>query len=98
MMRLSGKLTPDLFEALLREYQRLLRRLFEEMGGREVAVSGDSALAAFPLRRKPRLRQLRPNGRSQSTNGPRTETCGQRRAPFRRGRNRLGHLGGSALF
>lgn len=48
MMRLSGKLTPDLFEVLLREYQRLLRRLFEEMGGREVVVSGDSALAAFP--------------------------------------------------
>jgi class 3 adenylate cyclase len=48
MMRLSRELTPDLFEALLSEYQRLLRRLFEETGGRQVAVSGDSALAAFP--------------------------------------------------
>lgn len=48
MMRLSRELTPDLFEELLSEYQRLLRRLFEEMGGREVQVSGDSALAAFP--------------------------------------------------
>jgi class 3 adenylate cyclase len=48
MMRLSRELTPDLFEELLSEYQRLLRRLFEEMGGREVEVSGDSALAAFP--------------------------------------------------
>jgi class 3 adenylate cyclase len=35
-------------DALLSEYQRLLRRLFEEMVGREVEVSGDSALAAFP--------------------------------------------------
>jgi class 3 adenylate cyclase len=48
MMRLSRELTPDLFDELLSEYQRLLRRLFEEMGGREVEVSGDSALAAFP--------------------------------------------------
>jgi class 3 adenylate cyclase len=48
MMRLSRELTPDLFEALLSECQRLLRRLFEEMGGREVEVSGDSARAAFP--------------------------------------------------
>jgi class 3 adenylate cyclase len=48
MMRLSRELTPDLFDALLSEYQRLLRRLFEEIGGRDVEVSGDSALAAFP--------------------------------------------------
>jgi hypothetical protein len=48
MMRLSSELTPDLFDALLGEYQRLLRRLFEEMSGREVEVSGDSSLAAFP--------------------------------------------------
>lgn len=48
VMRLSRELTPDLLDALLSEYQRLLRRLFEEMGGREVEVSGDSALAAFP--------------------------------------------------
>lgn len=40
MMRLFSELTPDLFDALLGEYQRLLRRLFEEMGGREVEVVG----------------------------------------------------------
>ena len=33
VMRLSRELTPDLLDALLSEYQRLLRRLFEEMGG-----------------------------------------------------------------
>jgi class 3 adenylate cyclase len=48
MMRLPRELTPDLFEALLSEYQRLRQGLFEEMGAREVEVSGDSARAAFP--------------------------------------------------
>lgn len=55
MMRLSRELTPVLFEELLSEYQRLLRRLFEEMGGREVEVSGDSALAAFPTAKQAAL-------------------------------------------
>jgi class 3 adenylate cyclase len=48
MMRLSRELTPDHFGALLSEYQRLLGGLFERMGGQEVEVSGDSAMAAFP--------------------------------------------------
>ena len=48
MMRLSRELTPDHFGALLGEYQRLLSGLFERMGGREVEVSFDSAMAAFP--------------------------------------------------
>src|SRR6266487_1445394 len=47
MMRLSHELTPDHFGALLGEYQRLLSGLFERMGGREVEVSADSAMAAF---------------------------------------------------
>jgi class 3 adenylate cyclase len=55
MIRLSRELTPETFEALLSEYQRLLRRLFEEMGGREVEVSGDSAWAAFPTAKKAAL-------------------------------------------
>lgn len=55
MMRLSSELPPDLFDALLSEYQRLLRRLFEEMGGRDVEVSGDSALAAFPAAKQAAL-------------------------------------------
>jgi class 3 adenylate cyclase len=55
MMRLSRELTPDLFEALLSEYQRLLQGLFEEMGGLDVGVSGDSALAAFPTAKEAAL-------------------------------------------
>jgi class 3 adenylate cyclase len=46
MMRLSHELTPEQFE--LREYQGLLRALFEGMHGREVEASGDSVLAAYP--------------------------------------------------
>ena len=55
MMRLSRELTPDHFGALLREYQRLLGELFERMGGREVEVSGDSAMAAFPTAKQAAL-------------------------------------------
>jgi class 3 adenylate cyclase len=55
MMRLSRELTPDLFEALLSEYQRLLQGLFEEMGGLDVGVSGDSAMAAFPTAKQAAL-------------------------------------------
>jgi class 3 adenylate cyclase len=61
MMRLSRELTPDFFDALLSGHHRLLRRLFEEMGGREVEVSGDSALPAFPTAKAGRaLRRLPP--------------------------------------
>jgi class 3 adenylate cyclase len=47
MMRLSRELTPDIFEALLEEYQGLLGDLFERMGGSEVEVDGDTATAVF---------------------------------------------------
>lgn len=48
MMRLSRELTPEQFGALLNEYQRLLRKVFEGMDAREVEVAMDSVLAAFP--------------------------------------------------
>jgi class 3 adenylate cyclase len=55
VMRLSRELTPAHFGALLSEYQRLLGELFERMGGREVEVSGDSAIAAFPTAKQAAL-------------------------------------------
>jgi class 3 adenylate cyclase len=55
MMRLSHELTPEQFGALLSEYQRLLRELFERTGGREVEVSFDSVMAAFPTARQAAL-------------------------------------------
>jgi class 3 adenylate cyclase len=48
MTRLGRELTPERFDALISEYQRLLGAVFEEAGGRDVYLSGDSALAAFP--------------------------------------------------
>jgi class 3 adenylate cyclase len=99
MMRLSRELTPDLFEALLSEYQRLLQGQFEEMGGLEVEVSGDSALAAFPTAREAALAgSCRPAGRRSPRLAARTDTCDQRRPPLRAGRDRLRRLGGSALL
>jgi class 3 adenylate cyclase len=47
MMGLVRDLPPEQFGALLSEYRRLLPRLLEEMGGREVDVAGDSVVAAF---------------------------------------------------
>jgi class 3 adenylate cyclase len=55
MMGLSRKLPPEHFGALLSEYQRLLQRLFEEMGGREIEVFFDSAMAAFPTAKQAAL-------------------------------------------
>jgi class 3 adenylate cyclase len=55
MMRLSGELTPERFGALITEYQRLLSELFEAMGGREMEVVADSALAAFPTAKEAAL-------------------------------------------
>ena len=55
MMRLSRELSPDHFGALLSKYQRLLRGLFERMGGRELEVSFDSAMAAFPTAKQAAL-------------------------------------------
>ena len=51
MMRLSRQLAPEQFEALLTEFQTLLRELFERAGGREVEVSGDTVTFAFPSAR-----------------------------------------------
>lgn len=55
MMRLSRSLTPEHFGELLGEYQRLLRALFEGMGGHEVEVIFDSAVAAFPTAKQAAL-------------------------------------------
>jgi class 3 adenylate cyclase len=88
MMRLSRELTPDLFEALLSDYQRLLQKLFVEMGGGEVEVSGDSALAAFPAKQAA-LAAVAAQRRSPGM-AARTEICDQRWAPLRAGRDRVG--------
>jgi class 3 adenylate cyclase len=48
MMRLAQELAPEVFGALLKDYQRLLRQVLESMGGREVEVASDTAMAAFP--------------------------------------------------
>jgi class 3 adenylate cyclase len=47
LIRLMHDLPPEHFGALISEYQRLLPGVLEEMGGREVEVAGDSAVAAF---------------------------------------------------
>ncbi len=48
MMRLSRDLSPPVFGALINEYQRLLRNVMEQTGGRQFEVSEDTAIAAFP--------------------------------------------------
>jgi class 3 adenylate cyclase len=48
MMRVQHELTATEFGSLLGEYQGLLRRVFEERGGREVEVIADTVVAAFP--------------------------------------------------
>jgi class 3 adenylate cyclase len=55
MMRLSRELAPDIFEALLEEYQRLVRGELEGMGGSDVEVEGDTVTAAFPTARRAAL-------------------------------------------
>ncbi len=52
MMRLSGELASDIFRALLEEYQRLLREVLTELGGRDVEVDGDTVQATFPTARR----------------------------------------------
>jgi class 3 adenylate cyclase len=47
MMRLFHESPPEHFAALLKEYQRLLRAVLEEAGGREVEAVFDSTTAAF---------------------------------------------------
>ena len=48
MMRLADELAPDVFDALLEEYQRLLREVFSTMGGQDVELDSDTVMAAFP--------------------------------------------------
>ena len=55
VMRLARELAPAVFEALLAEYQRIMRTVFEEMGGRELEISGDTAAAAFPTAKQAAL-------------------------------------------
>jgi class 3 adenylate cyclase len=47
MMPLSGALAPEVFDALLDEYRRLLRQVLERMGGHDVEFAADTAVAAF---------------------------------------------------
>jgi len=47
VMRLSQELSPEDFGALLGEFKRVLADVFDEMGGRYVEISFDTALAAF---------------------------------------------------
>jgi class 3 adenylate cyclase len=49
MMRLTRELEPEQFKTLLEAYQQLLAGVFDERGGRDVAASGDTVVAAFPL-------------------------------------------------
>jgi class 3 adenylate cyclase len=55
MMRLYRDLTPEIFGALLREYQRLLHEVLEGMGGREVDAVQDTAIAVFPTAKQAAL-------------------------------------------
>ncbi len=52
MMRLHRELPAEVFGELLRDYQRLLRGLFEKMGGREIETVLDSVMGAFPTARQ----------------------------------------------
>jgi class 3 adenylate cyclase len=47
MMRLSDELAPGAFEALLDEYEQVLRAVLAAAGGRDVTVSGDTVTASF---------------------------------------------------
>ena len=48
VMRLSRELAPEVFDALLEEYSRLLRQVLEGTGGQDIEVETDTAVAAFP--------------------------------------------------
>jgi class 3 adenylate cyclase len=52
VMRLARELTPEQFGTLLRDYQGLVRVLFEGMGGRDLEVAADTAIAAFATARQ----------------------------------------------
>ena len=52
VMRLSRELAPEVFDALLEEYSRLLRQVLAGMGGQDIEVETDTAVAAFPTARQ----------------------------------------------
>ena len=54
-MRLSRELAPEVFDALLEEYSRLLRQVLAGLGGRDVEVENDTAVAAFPTAKQAAL-------------------------------------------
>jgi class 3 adenylate cyclase len=58
MMRLASELSPEAFGTLLGAYRRLLQRLLEDLGGRELEVAGDTATAAFPTAKEAALAAL----------------------------------------
>jgi class 3 adenylate cyclase len=55
MMRLAGELPPETFDALLAEYQRLVRQVLESTGGRDVDFDSDTAMAVFPTAKQAAL-------------------------------------------
>lgn len=55
VLRLLRELTPDVFGALMKDYRRLLQRVLEAAGGREVEVAQDAAVAAFPTAKQAAL-------------------------------------------
>lgn len=55
MMRLAAELPPETFDALLEEFQRLLRQVLESMGGRDVDFDSDTAMAVFPTAKEAAL-------------------------------------------
>jgi class 3 adenylate cyclase len=55
MMRLAHELAPEVFGALLKEYQLLLRQVLESTGGRDLSFAWDSSMAAFPTAKQAAL-------------------------------------------
>jgi class 3 adenylate cyclase len=55
LMRLAREITPEEFGHLLESYQRILGRLFDELGGRDVEFLSDMVLAAFPTAKQAAL-------------------------------------------
>ncbi len=55
MSRVARELPPGDFESFATEYQRLLRAVFEERGGRELATFFDTVSAAFPTAKQAAL-------------------------------------------
>ena len=51
MMRLSRELEPEVFRALLEEYQQLVQDVLGSMGGEEASAEDDTVVAQFPTAR-----------------------------------------------